>query len=85
MVNEWTGAIFRHYPTVEEIIERLPVNRNEAEWMYWACCFKVASVRLVLINDMARAVLAGCPINNSLWQHAAMISMLAAPLWERER
>ncbi len=83
MVNEYIGVIFRRYPTVEEIMERLPVEIDEAEWMYWACCFKRG--RLVVMNDMARAVLDGCPISNATWQRAAMVQMMTATLWERER
>lgn len=77
--------VFRHYPTIEEIAERLPVNCHDAAWMYWACCFGEPHVRLIRLNDLARAVLAGYPIFNPLAQQAALVTMMSPPLWERVR
>jgi hypothetical protein len=76
------GIMWRKYPSMAEICTALPVDMEDAEWIWNACAFSDRVWALVTINDVARAVKAGVPITEIRLHGLAVMQM--SPEWERK-
>lgn len=77
------GLMFQRYPSIEEIAGTLPVDLDEAEWLWHACNVADPVLRVVWINDAARALLR----RDCLFEQIArqgLLKMQIGPIWKRE-
>lgn len=75
-------TIFKQWPTVEAIADRLAISHDEAMWLYCACDVSDKTLRLVVLNDLANAIRAGVPLN-AITQHSTMMLIIEPPIYER--
>lgn len=59
--NEWQiGVLWRRYPNVEQIADKLPISVQDAIWLRRHCLVKGKRVEsLIRLNDAARAIALG--------------------------
>lgn len=76
------GIVFQKYPTVIEICTLLPVNYDDAVWLYNACAVADRTAALIHINDLARSILNGESIAQI--RRRALRRMLRPAEWQRE-
>jgi hypothetical protein len=77
------GLVWRTYPTVLEIYMVLPgITEDDAEWIWNACNFGDRVLAVIVLNDVARALIGGVPITEI--RERGLQRMLEPAVWERK-